>query len=261
MEILELVKPSPWIESEDREWAFKIQSIINQLEQCFNEALVSLILFDKEMVKIKDSDYVQKMFFQDRERSLAIRKTIERDFDLTVFDNYEKLNKKVESILNQEKINQGLFPRSMELAIPSIYTKSFIYSLDTIDKLIKALVNLPPVPEAIPKISGMMRESFPDLIHVRDSSHHIEDRVLGLHGQHKKTKIELKPIDDDGIRADGGAIVLNNIANSSFGSTLRDGRYGKVDVSWESLEVVRGIIQSVIDSFQWKIFARHHSHS
>lgn len=261
MEILELVKPSPWIECEDREWAFNIAGIIDQLEGCFTEAQVSLILFDKEMNRKMDSAYAQKIFFQDNERRLAIRRKIEHDFDLTVFENYERLNNKVESTLKQEKINQGLFPQSMESALPFIYAKSFIYSLDTIEKLINVMVNQPSVPDAISTINTMMGESFPDLIHVRNSAHHTEDRVLGLRGQRKKTEIELQPIDDVGLKSDGGMLVLSHLAGSTYCCTLADGRIGKVEVTRESLDIVRGIIQSVIDSFQWKVFARHHAHS
>lgn len=258
MEILELVKPSPWIESEDREWAFKIQSIINQLEQCFNEALVSLILFDKETVKQMDLAADPKVFFEDSARRSAIRRAIEPDFDLTVFENHEHLSNKVESILKQEKINEGSFPRSMQTTLPFIYAKSFLYSLDTIEKLINILSKQTSVPDDMSRIKKLMGQNFPDLIHVRDSSHHIEDRVIG---QRRNSKIELQPIDDDGIKSDGGLLVLSNLAGSSFGCTLGDGRFGKVDVSRESLDIVRGIIQSVINSFQWKSLSRHRSQS
>ncbi|UQQ24098.1 hypothetical protein [Citrobacter freundii] len=249
MEILELVKTGNWIDNDDRQWAWNIERIVSQLEHCFNEAFVSLILFDRE----KNTEFslveMEKQWLEDRERRNQIESSIKHDFDLKKSDDREKLIQKVESILNQEKLNNGDLPRYLKHEVQFIYAKSFLYSLDTIAKLINVLSIQPGVPDEISKIKDFMGENFPDLTNVRDSSHHTEDRVIGK--QRKKT-IELQPIDTDGIKADGGVLVLSNLSGSSFSCTMFNGHLGRVDVTRQSLDIVRGVIQSVIDSFQWK---------
>lgn len=249
MEILELFKDGNWIDNEDNQLACNVERIIEQLESCFNEALVSLILFDREKEKFLDTTKLKKEWLEDREKRLQIQATVEHEFDLSVFGNYDKLSKKVESILNQEKLNEGKLPSYLQNSLSFIYAKSFLYSLDTIAKLINTLSNQIGDSAELSKINSMMCENFPDLLHVRDSSHHIEDRVLG---KQRKKFIELQPIDSDGIKTDGGALVLSHLSGSSFSCTMFDGHLGKVDVTRESLNIVRDIIQRVIDSFKWK---------
>ncbi|ARD51678.1 TPA: hypothetical protein H3G30_002571 [Escherichia coli] len=249
MEIMELVKPGSWIDSDDSQWSRNVERIISQLESCFNEAFVSLLFFDREIANVQGAFESRREWLEDREERIQIQKSIEHEFDLSVFENHDKLSKKVESILNQKKLNEGKLPSYLQHSLPFIYAKSFLYSLDTIEKIINILPEEPEVQSRISKIKMMMGEAFPDLIHVRDSSHHIEDRVLGK----KRGKlIELQPIDDGGIKSEGGVLVISHLSGSSFGCTMGNGSYGKVDVTRETLEVVRDIIQKVIDSFKWK---------
>ena len=249
MEILELFKDGNWIDNEDSQLACNVGRIIEQLESCFNEALVSLILFDREKEKILDTTKLEKEWLEDREKRIQIQASIKHEFDLSVFGNYDKLSRKVESILNQEKLTEGKLPSFLQKRLSFIYAKSFLYSLDTIAKLINTLSDQIVDSTEVSKIKSMMGEKFPDLLHVRDSSHHIEDRVLG---KHRKKIIELQSIDSDGIKTGGGVLVLSHLSGSSFSCTMYDGHLGKVDVTRETLNIVRDIIQRVIDSFKWK---------
>ncbi|EPB2247024.1 hypothetical protein ACRC59_000346 [Citrobacter youngae] len=249
MEILELFKDGNWIDNEDSQLACNAERIIKQLESCFNEALVSLILFDREKEKFSDTTKLKKEWSEDREKKIQIQASIEHEFDLSVFVNHDKLSRKVESIFNQEKLNEGTLPSFLQNSLPFIYAKSFLYSLDTIEKLINTLSNQISDSAELSAIKGLMSENFPDLLHVRDSSHHIEDRVLG---KHRKKVIELQPIDSDGIKTDGGVLVLSHLSGSSFSCTMFDGHLGKVDVTRETLNIVRDIIQRIINSFKWK---------
>lgn len=249
MEILELFKDGNWIDNEDSQLACNVERIIEQLESCFNEALVSLILFDREKEKLLDATKSKKERLEDREKRIKIRASIEHEYDLSVFGNYDKLSRKVKSILNQEKLNEGKLPNFLQNRLSFVYAKSFLYSLDTIEKLINTLSNQIGDSAEISKIKSMMGEKFPNLRHVRDSSHHIEDRVLG---KHRKKVIELQPINSDGIKTNGGVLVLSHLSGSSFSCTMCDGHLGKVDVTRETLNIVRDIIQRIIDSFKWK---------
>lgn len=78
----------------------------------------------------------------------------------------------------------------------------------------------------------------------------MEDRTRSL-GKYGKP-IDLKPIDNQLIKADGGALVLNCLNGTRYGNTMADGHYGEVDVSPQSMELLSSIFQEVLDSFQWK---------
>lgn len=253
MGLLHLIKPGTCIEKEDREQALKIERVISQLEDCFNEAQLSLILFDKEMAEVHSVTSSREEWFKRKEKREKIRASIEHEFDLTVLKNYKELEKKIDLILYEEQLSNGEYPNFLKIKLPFIYAKSFLYSFDTIEKLIKILSRDDLAKQEISAIKTMMKVKFPDLTNLRDSFHHFEDRAIG---EKKGSEINLKPIDADGINATGGVIVLGNLAGSSFGCTLGDGRFGKIDVTWESLSTVHEIIQKVIDSLPWKVHER-----
>ncbi len=46
--------------------------------------------------------------------------------------------------------------------------------------------------------------------------------------------------------------MLDNLNGSKFGTTMADGHYGEIDVTHETLEIIRDIVQEVIYSFQWE---------
>ena len=90
---------------------------------------------------------------------------------------------------------------------------------------------------------------FKDLKEVRDSAHHNEDRIQGLSF---KKLIPLKPLSNNFIKADSGALIINSLNNKKFGNTLGSGFYGEVEVSTESLDFAQKIVQNILESFEWK---------
>ncbi|MCV5180175.1 hypothetical protein OFC21_32670, partial [Escherichia coli] len=79
----------------------------------------------------------------------------------------------------------------------------------------------------------------------------LEDRARGLGAGREPKPLNLQPISNTFINAPQGALILNNLNGTKFGSTMSDGHYGEVDISPESLSKMQSIVQGVLDSFKW----------
>ena len=80
----------------------------------------------------------------------------------------------------------------------------------------------------------------------------MEDRSRGLGAGRNPKPPELKPIDNQIIKAEGGALVLKCLNGTKYGNAMADGHYGEVDVSPESMSALCEIFQDVLDAFSWK---------
>lgn len=102
---------------------------------------------------------------------------------------------------------------------------------------------------------GLYR-ALPTLTGVRDTSHHLEDRVRARDRRGKD--LVLKPVTNTLINApQGGVLLLGNLNGNRYGSTMEDGAYGEVEVSARSLASAQSAIQKSIDAFSWKP-PKHH---
>ncbi len=145
----------------------------------------------------------------------------------------------------------GEVPQTYQLRIVFLYAKAFTFALDTIGKGLRALAGLEGAPEAARHPSSAFDAAFPQLVHVRDSAHHAEDRVRGK--DRKGQRINLQPIVDEAINAPhGGVLVIDQLMNDRYGGTLGDGSYGEVEVSLKSAAVAQQAIQAAVDAWTWK---------
>lgn len=250
MYIYEIIKPGTWIDSEDRDWAWNIEGLLRSLEGQFFEANLVLNMFLNTISRDR-SNTSREQWEADSNRRAKIRKEIESGFDNSYdHNNWEEIHFQTEVAFKREQWQAGRIPREFEHNQASIHARTFLYALDSFDKFLNVLKKTECVPDKIEEIHEKLGESFPDLREVRNSSHHMEDRTRSL-GKYGKP-IDLKPIDNQLIKADGGALVLNCLNGTRYGNTMADGHYGEVDVSPQSMELLSSIFQEVLDSFQWK---------
>lgn len=142
----------------------------------------------------------------------------------------------------------GNVPREFNHQIIFLHAHSFLYALDGISKIISVMNRTDKVSSGISEIYSSFKKDFPDLIEVRNSSQHIEDRIRGM-GRNGK-RINLKQINNSFIS--GKALVLSNLNGNKFGSTLSNGSFGEVEVSIDSLKRVQTHIQKIILALKWK---------
>lgn len=262
MIIFELIKPGFRIELDNKNKAYDIELLINQLIEIFYEANLALNLFDEEDHSRKRSletkmEKSKEKFIQRNKERAKIKETIEQEYhkkSMYVFDHIDEINLRTEIELNRLAWMRGEKPRQFCHNLLFLYAKSFLYALDNFDRLLEVLAKEDGVPETLVETHNKIKEYFPSLRGVRNSAHHMEDRLRGLKQvdqSGKKHVLKLKPIKNAMINAEQGALVLNNLRGSNYGTIMATGHFGEVDVSAQSLEKLHAILKEVINSFNW----------
>ena len=252
MYIFEITKPGTWLDTDDREWSWEIEGILRSLEGQFYEANLELNMFLHAISRDR-SNHSCEQWKTDANRRAAIRREVEAKYG-NPYDhqNWDEIHFQTEVTFKREQWQQGRMPREFEHNQAFMHARSFLYALDLFDKFLKVLKSQPNVPVKISELYERFGTSFPDLRGVRNAAQHMEDRSRGLGAGRNPKPLELKPIDNKMIKAEGGALVLNCLNGTKYGNTMADGHYGEVDVSPESMESLRSILQDILDSFQWK---------
>ena len=124
-----------------------------------------------------------------------------------------------------------------ERCLNSIYAKSFVFALNSIEKLLGQLSTNTDSPVTVQKLYRKYMELFGHLKHIRDSAIHIEDRGRGRTRHQKPLKTHI--------------IVLGSFIERRFTFTGEDGKQYEIEMSEETLETARGIIQEIISAYTW----------
>lgn len=119
--------------------------------------------------------------------------------------------------------------------LPFIYAQSFLHALHGLRKVLGVLATS-EAPSGLDKVRLRFDSSFPDLKGVRDSTQHIEERLLG--------QAKGKPIQAP-IR------WIGNLSGNRFEMTMENGQVGGVEISKASLDVAGSCVQGAIECFEW----------
>lgn len=243
--------PGTWIDLSDQHAAFEIRTQLHMVTSAFDEATMALVLFEHAQGEEAHAPSRDEWEADSRRRA-EISGMLEQQSLSDPFnrDAWERARMEVERILMREKWERGIIPRQIRHHLPFIYAKAFLAAADSIGKILMRLGERSDVPSETVTACRGFYDSFPELREVRNSVQHIEDRGRGL-GRGGKP-LELKPVNAGGIKADGGALILNNLNGNRYGSTMADGHFGEIEVSTASLATMRDRIEAVITSLPWK---------
>ncbi len=144
----------------------------------------------------------------------------------------------------------GVPPESYEHRLPFIHAHTVVYALDSIGKILKVLSGM-SLSARVKDALDDYRSELPDLVAVRDSAHHSEDRSRGL--DRNRQPLTLQPINNTMIHApNGGVLALSNLNGNLLGYTTGDGEYREVEISSVSISAAQTAIQKVLDSLTWR---------
>jgi hypothetical protein len=265
MYILELEYPGNWLDITDGD-AHLIQSYFRALESSFYEANTALNLFEQIHFASRASlsqEEALEQFRAERKARIDIERRLDEESEasggIQYIDGPGQISISVNRfraaiIRKREKWAEGEpieFLRKNQL---NISAKAYIYALDTFYKIFSKLAEHHP--EYFADQFEELKLAFPDLIGVRNSLHHSEDRAVGqVYGK----KIAVAPLNEGWIRSDGdvGAMIGLAIIDDEIGCTTGDGRYGKVRINLEKMQILQSILQRSINRFKWTGFPTH----
>jgi hypothetical protein len=258
MHVLTLRLPGTWLEVDMApEIRREAEALFFLLESALADVAVSLALFEQSRAGIayeRDDQEGLRLAEQTVRARYEIALSRETDPD-TTWAMAMAINQQLRAEVQSARWEAGDVPRSYRHRLPFLYAKAFTYALDTIAKTLRTLQNLEGASPAAGDASDTFGQALPQLIHVRDSAHHPEDRVRGKDGRGRR--IALQPIVNDAINAPGaGVLVIDQLINDRYGGTLADGSYGEVEVSLRSATLAQQAIQAALDAWTWKGWSR-----
>lgn len=251
MFVFEITTPGTWLDSEDKDWSWRIEGQLRSLKSHFFEANAALNLFaSTQSVRPVFAD--REIRRRDFQRRSEIQHAVEQELGKRMsHENWDEILFESEVRFKREKWGNGGIPREFEHNLPFFYARAFLYALDAFDKFLGVLAKEPHLPPRIAHLHQQIAEDFPDLRGVRNTSQHLEDRSRGLGSGRNPKPLELKPIANNLISAPGGALVLNCLNGSKYGSTMADGHYGEIDVSPQSMQRLQSVLQELLSLFKW----------
>ena len=252
MFVFEITTPGTWLDDDDRDWAGRIEGQLQFLKAQFFEANAALNLFASAQSN-RPSFANREMWERDSQHRSEIQHEVEQELGSGIsHENWERIHFESEVRFKREKWASGGMPREFEHNLPFLYARAFLYALDAFDKFLCVLAKEANVPPRVASLYEQIAKDFPNLRGVRNTTQHLEDRSRGLGAGKHPQPIELKPIANNLITAPRGALVLNCLNGSKYGSTMADGHFGEIDVTPESMQRVQSVLQELLLLFKWR---------
>lgn len=260
MIIVNVEYPGTWLELPDKDKAFLVSNIITSMETAIIDLAISLTMFNESVMKgreERDSENMEERW----NRSSELRNNIENEYKNNLnnpndfYENHELHRVQVEKIFRDKILKTGVVPDSYKHRFVFIHAHSFLSSADTFSKYLSVVSDETSM-EFVAELLKELDDGLPSLRKIRNSSEHSEDRSRG-YGKpadvRKKQKMDLKPIDNNLIRAkNGGVLVMSSLNGDKLGYTVDDGTYQEIEINMNTLGFITNIFQRLINGFEWK---------
>jgi hypothetical protein len=231
-----------------------VWALLDQLGSHLADAGMGLALFEQAIKRPRMSGYDR--FQQRRFRVFAIAQALESQIPATLaprerMEAIMDVHETADLQARREQWAAGQVPAGYEDRLPFIYAHTVVFALDNIGKTLHALAGMPGVPAGVATARDGYGQALPDLIDVRDTAHHLEDRARGL--DRRRNPLVLQPVNNGFIHApNGGFVGLGNLNHNRLGYTASDGHYREVEVSAQSVTAAQTAIQQALDAFSWR---------
>lgn len=126
---------------------------------------------------------------------------------------------------------------SADARLRRLYAKSFVYALDDASQLVWVLKEDKQLPDTARAQGERFRSSFPTLRDLRNSLHHIEDRLRGRGRDNKPISASL--------------LVISSLRDNNLGATTDKGSYVEMEISEAPLLRAFAVVKDLIWCFEW----------
>jgi hypothetical protein len=252
MYIVELSYPGMSLDYPDAEAGRVIERLLSSAEAPLAEAALALTWFEAEQRKPFGTEPEAESTTVAPFQAALVAELGPGPYDPS---QVLALHSRLELEARRERWKRGILPESYQQHVVFMHAKSFLLALDRIERIFGVLTEIPNIPEDVRRAKQAFDTALPTLRGVRNSVAHHEDRSRGL--QKGGKPLDLKPVENQLIRAPGGFLILDSLIGSNFGATMADGEYGEVAVTSATLAAAGRLVQTAIQAFQWKGRPRH----
>lgn len=260
--IAELIWPGTWLVLEDRDSAFKVESLVRSITTGVMDANLALVMFTgarTREIERHNAAFDERSQFGQQDASWSRKREIEEELlaaadyaglsPEAAWESRVTIQAQAEIQFNREKWDAGQVPSGLLQREKSLHARSFVYAIDGVWKALEVLAKS-AVPSDAQGARDELKLCLPHLIGVRDTSHHQADRARGV--DRRGEPLRTPPIDSPLVRApQGGVVILDSFHDDRYTCTLEDGSLGEVPINLESLIAVQVATQRTLDSMVW----------
>lgn len=237
--IFEITYPGDKIAIENHENVKEIKHMIRLMESQFRQAVIALNLFrTKNANSIRSEQRTKKIDDQEMLRQKLNKKYQKQYEDNLTIQSRFKVQKKIEREILRHQWKTSKVPLEYEVDLLLIYAHAYVYALDGFAKILNKLKKINEKNSTrITNLYDMFVKNLPLLKGVRDSALHIENR-----GRRRDRHDKLIPTN---------LFVYRVLSNNGLMYTTEKGNNAEIEINQKNTELVRQILQKVINSFDW----------
>ena len=201
MKVFELHWPRTWLDGVTD--SHVVLTLLHLLETRLADASVGLALFEEARARPRQ----QPGWMRRQAAAQAIAQSMDRGLphDMTPQEQFEARSSIPEAAdlhVRRQEWAAGQMPEGYEQRLVFIHAHTVLYALDAVGKTLDRLAEMSDVPAQVAVARDLYRAALPDLVDVRDSAHHTEDRGRGR-GKFNRP-LTMQPIDNRLINAPSG---------------------------------------------------------
>jgi hypothetical protein len=249
MNVAELTYPGSRIDHSDAVLTHKAQTHLMMLELALADAAVALEQFSEALHVVLEPHTRQR----DRMAAVAAERQKEREVFVEKHHRMPDFDEEAELSVEGDKralavlLESGQWPELYLCRLPFLYASAFLYALDRIAGFLKQLDGYQLYANVGYSAFDSFVTYFPGFRDLRNTAAHADERI----DEFTSGKLLPDAVTTGGIRSSGVNLLFENLSGRRFGSTLRNGQYGEVDVSVESLFAARDVLQTAIEQIPW----------
>ena len=216
-QIVELVRRGFFLEGLDEEVGRDADALCHLMADRITDAVFSLGLFEEAWAaREQRSDTWER----DREAERAREQELAAANPPPPHDSWDARKRWEDDLRDQAKRDvvrakwaAGALPEAYQGRLPSVHARAFVLALAQISRALSAMAKLDTgdAQREIVAARDGFRQALPNVVPVRDSIEHAEDRMRSLNK--KGQPLALAPIDNQLINAPGGGVLVSDSLN------------------------------------------------
>lgn len=240
-------RPGEFIQGLDRDIAPQIVRTMSHLEDCIVEATIMLDLFEQELAKSRARNSVVESRRHDSYLAKAESAIRDASGEPRPQSNQEREVRRfeIEKMAMNLKISDGFTPDDYADKVPKLHAETFVNILNKFSQFLHRVTKLDER-DAVKTIQSDFHSAVPNIIGVRNSIAHFDERSIG-----KSRSKDIKPEALSRPWVNGPAFILRSLDGSKFGMTTEDGVFGEIEISGNTVVYMIETVKKVYGIYDW----------